>query len=151
MVRIAVEPNTAGMRTLGITLTRTVCINEEVKIIHLTLPIISVARISMALEQGAAHNYLVEEIPRTLVGKRSYTIVEHLPPGIVEAVGFHLLLIAFSPEHLGTRTVLWIIIEVAHDYHTLIGTDGPKRVGYLLAQIGGSLAKILRLLLSAKT
>ncbi len=63
VVGIAVEPYAAGMGALGVTLTRAVLVDKEVKVVDLTLPIVKRSGAGIILQKRAAHDYLVEEIP----------------------------------------------------------------------------------------
>lgn len=124
--------------------------NEEVEIIDTTFPVFQMSG-TRFVGEISRYNYLIEKIPSPFIGKCSYSLVDKLPPGIVEAVGCGIFGFLFATEHFCRRFVERVIIEVAHDNNALIGVDAPDRIGNLFRQRRSCLAEIAALFLTAQT
>ena len=94
----------------------------------------------VGIEEWFGYDYLVEEVPRAVVRERAVTFVEEAPHGIVESVLFDLFSIFLCVEHYGTRVVVGVVVEVAHDNDFGFWLFEVDRVAYLSAEHGGGVA-----------
>lgn len=138
VVRIAVEKRSACKRAPRIALAAAFGVLQEILVEHIGA--IEVPAILRTIGETARYDYLVEEIPLTLIGERADAGVELAPERIEELMLADALCVALRSEHLRTRFVHRVVVKVTHYYNPDVGIDAPERVGDLLRQRSRSLA-----------
>ena len=110
MVGIAVQEIIPRKCTVRIVLISSRLRTKHGHIVHGGLPILKVAGFTVG--QVSTNYNLVEKVPFVTITKRADAIVQYPPERIIETVVGSLLPRAQSPQRLGTRLVVGIVIKV---------------------------------------
>lgn len=139
VVGVSVEVYSGGEGAQRVVLACSFGVFEEVAVKYLCTQ--EVPAIFGCIEQVAGDDYLVEEVPRTLVGERSSAMVEYGPEWAEELVVFgDVFFVAFGTKDFGAGFVHGVIVEVAHYDYADLWVNAPQRVGDGEAQACGSFA-----------
>ena len=123
VVGVSVEEYSARIGAQWIILPGALSVAQELEVVYLCFPVMEVALAGVVLEQCAADDYLVEEVPLTSVSQGADSLVEDRPEGVVEAVRLHSVRFFGGTKHLGARLVVGVVVEVRF---TLTGTMRRK-------------------------
>ena len=117
MIAVAIEPHTACMGTLGITLVFSFLLNQIVATEHLAFQVgkTAIVLIPLLIDSIGSHHNLVEQVPGTIVSKCTDTLFnKHVVPWIIHISCPHLADLRLTTQSFGHTLVGGVVIKVTH-------------------------------------
>ena len=117
MIAVAIEPHTACMGTLGISLVLSFLLNQIVATEHLAFQVgkTAIVLIPLLIDSIGSHHNLVEQVPGTIVSKCTDTLFnKHVVPWIIHISCPHLADLRLTTQSFGHTLVGGVVIKVTH-------------------------------------